>query len=298
MSNVRIAAVIVTFNRLPLLKESIDCIRLQSRVPDNIIVVNNSSTDGTREWLAQQRDLTVITQANAGSAGGQYTGIKTAYDLGFDWMWCMDDDCMPEYNALRELEQFFLTATARPIGFLASRVLWSDSSPHRMNLPGYFYNKRIWNFIGDDKFNSGCHAIDASSFVSCLFNAQAIKQVGLPNPNLFIWYDDLEYTIRFRLFGNYFIAKSTVIHKTPTNTSPALTAFDNGFDIKKYYGLRNFCFIYRTWNKIVLLRFICEFGYRITRAMLRHQITFTTVTLYVKAIFDGLCGRLDQREFL
>lgn len=51
----RIAAVVVTYNRLDLLKECINSIRQQTRKLDEIIVVNNSSTDGTLEWLNEGR---------------------------------------------------------------------------------------------------------------------------------------------------------------------------------------------------------------------------------------------------
>jgi len=54
----KIAAVVVTYNRLELLKQCIDSIKNQTRKPDEIIVVNNSSTDGTLEWLNPNKDLT------------------------------------------------------------------------------------------------------------------------------------------------------------------------------------------------------------------------------------------------
>ena len=102
----KIAAVVVTYNRIILLKECIKVLRHQTRRLDEIIVVNNSSTDGTLEWLNLQKDLKTITQENSGSAGGQHPGIKIAYENGYDWIWCMDDDCFPEVNALEKLCEF------------------------------------------------------------------------------------------------------------------------------------------------------------------------------------------------
>ena len=61
----KIYAVVVTFNRLELLKRNIDSLR-QNHPIERIIVVNNGSTDGTREWLSEQSDLLVITQENVG----------------------------------------------------------------------------------------------------------------------------------------------------------------------------------------------------------------------------------------
>jgi rhamnopyranosyl-N-acetylglucosaminyl-diphospho-decaprenol beta-1,3/1,4-galactofuranosyltransferase len=57
-----VAAAIVTHNRLELLKLSVRSLRTQARKPDEIIIVNNGSTDGTAEWLAEQEGLFVVTQ--------------------------------------------------------------------------------------------------------------------------------------------------------------------------------------------------------------------------------------------
>jgi GT2 family glycosyltransferase len=92
----KIAVVLVTYNRLYLLKECLTSLRKQTYKPDKIIIINNDSTDGTTDWLDEQTDLEVIHQANLGGAGGFYTGIKLAYEQGFDFIWVMDDDVEPE----------------------------------------------------------------------------------------------------------------------------------------------------------------------------------------------------------
>ena len=68
------AVVVVTRNRLELLKTCVAALRGQTRQPDEIIVVDNDSNDGTAEWLAAQKNLTVVRQQNTGGAGGFYEG--------------------------------------------------------------------------------------------------------------------------------------------------------------------------------------------------------------------------------
>ena len=80
----RIIAVVVTYNRRELLKRNIHSLRQQDSPLSAIVVVNNGSTDGTAEWLAEQHDLKVISQENVGGSGGFYTGIREAYDMGAD----------------------------------------------------------------------------------------------------------------------------------------------------------------------------------------------------------------------
>ena len=72
----KVGIVVVTYNRLALLKEAIDSLRNQIYTNREIVVVNNGSTDGTQEWLNAQKDIIVNTQQNLGGAGGLFTGVK------------------------------------------------------------------------------------------------------------------------------------------------------------------------------------------------------------------------------
>ena len=98
-----IAALVVTHNRLDMLKHCVASLLGQSSKINEVFVVNNGSTDGTGEWLDQQNNLRVFHQENIGSAGGFYTGIKLAYEAGYDWIWIMDDDAIPRLNCLELL---------------------------------------------------------------------------------------------------------------------------------------------------------------------------------------------------
>lgn len=51
--NKKVAAIVVTFNRITLLKECIEALRKQSYADFSIIVVDNGSTDGTNLWLSE-----------------------------------------------------------------------------------------------------------------------------------------------------------------------------------------------------------------------------------------------------
>ncbi|RYZ98092.1 MAG: glycosyltransferase, partial [Sphingobacteriaceae bacterium] len=90
--NESIVGVVVTFNRLDLLKNCITSLKRQTRSLDQIIVVNNGSTDGTEKWLNEQQGLIVIHQENSGGAGGFHRGMKEGYEHNYDWIWVMDDD--------------------------------------------------------------------------------------------------------------------------------------------------------------------------------------------------------------
>ena len=130
-------AVIVTCNRCELLKMSIEALLASKYELNKIVVVNNASTDGTKEYLdsLNQSKLIVMHQEkNEGGAGGFFYGIKEAYENGCDFVWIMDDDTVVTESALEELINGYEIVRDRPIGFLASNVFWQDNRPPHWDL--------------------------------------------------------------------------------------------------------------------------------------------------------------------
>lgn len=81
-------------------------------------MVNNGSTDGTKEWLARQTDIITINQENLGGAGGFYTGMKYMYDNGYEWLIMMDDDGIPDKDEIKNLIQSYdkvVSATGKEV---------------------------------------------------------------------------------------------------------------------------------------------------------------------------------------
>ena len=216
MHPTKISAVIVTRNRLALLQECLVALRGQTRPADEIIVIDNASDDGTKEWLAGQQGIVTVRQANLGGAGGFYEGIKRACEGGHDWIWCMDDDTIPASNALEELLRANekLVTAGRRAGFLCSKVLWTDGTLHKMNTPRMASDY----FAVLELFPAGILPVVSCSFVSVLISREAVKAVGLPFKEMFIWYDDLEYTRRISARYECFqVLSSRVEHRTKTN---------------------------------------------------------------------------------
>ena len=100
-----IVAVVVTYNRKELLKECIENLLLSDTKCD-ILVVDNHSTDGTEKSIyeyIQRKDIVYWnTGSNLGGAGGFSYGIRKAIEMGYDYVWLMDDDCMVHRDTLTE----------------------------------------------------------------------------------------------------------------------------------------------------------------------------------------------------
>ena len=207
----RVGIVVVTYNRLALLKEAIDSLRNQTYLNRDIVVVNNGSTDGTLEWLNSQKDLIVITQQNLGGAGGFFTGMKYVAEHDYDYCWIMDDDVVCHSDALQELVSAY---NKKPnIGFVCSKVIGINGCP--MNTPTVD-DRPTSNGDADftDLIAESMIKVKTATFVSVLCSVKTIKEVGLPYKEFFIWGDDTEYTNRISLNHECYMAcRSVVVHK-------------------------------------------------------------------------------------
>ena len=212
----KVAAVVVTYNRKALLLENIESLLNQTvRNLLDIIVVDNASTDGTKEALEKYINNNEIiyknTGANLGGAGGFQYGIRYAAEQGYEYVWIMDDDCIPTRNAL----EVFLDTDRKlngNYGYLSSKVLWKDNSICTMNV------QRRTMYCNVKDFNTSLVEVCMASFVSLFLPVKIVKEVGLPIKEFFIWTDDWEYTRRISLkYKCYLVNKSVVIHKSPSN---------------------------------------------------------------------------------
>jgi rhamnopyranosyl-N-acetylglucosaminyl-diphospho-decaprenol beta-1,3/1,4-galactofuranosyltransferase len=248
----RVYTVIVSYNRLRLLPDAVEAVINQSRKPDLVIIVDNNSTDGSREWLSRLETdrsevVTVLLDRNYGGAGGFYYGIKQAYERGADWIWVMDDDALPASDALECLLKspvFDSDQSRSHVGFLASRVNWTDGSPHLMNTP-----ESMGGTTPCDIDKSGIRRIAKASFVSLLINRVAVREVGYPIKEFFIHSDDVEYTLRITSsgFSAFFVPASQVRHLTSANRGVRLDDLDVTPEnlVRWEYTIRNFVAVAR-----------------------------------------------------
>lgn len=227
-----VAIIVVTFNRLNMLKDCIESLRLQTYTNHKIIVINNGSTDSTSEWLNTQKDLIVIEQSNQGGAGGFYSGIKYACEHGFSHSWVMDDDVEADKNALAVL----MEKTEFVKGFLCSHVL--DISGNPCNVPkistkkSQVSNELLWGEYIAHKLLR----VELSSFVSLLFDNKLIYEVGLPYREYFIWGDDTEFTKRIsNKYASYLAFESLVIHKRKIQCTLSIEKENEKNRIALYY---------------------------------------------------------------
>lgn len=298
---IRIAAVVVTYNRIKYLKKCISALQEQVRPLDAIYIINNGSTDGTKEWLDQQSDLMVVHQENVGGSGGFYRGIQEAYQHGFDWVWTMDDDVNPASTCLAELCKYiYLDQT----GILCPQRIKNGNiqldEVLKFNLSNPFKalkrNLQIKDIIDNAPID-----IEGMAFEGPLISKKTIQEIGFPNKDLFIFWDDTDYAYR-AILANLKVKyiPGAVLNKedlsTASTDAPVLRSW------KTPYGLRNLIYFTHTYGKnkffrivyprLVLLKYFI--GFLLHRMKQDGYYKRDDFQVIIKVFHDGMNNRLGK----
>lgn len=295
----KVVCVIVTYNRLNLLKEAIAAVKAQTYPIQHLYIIDNCSDDGTEGYLSTFKDdssMTIIRMDhNTGGAGGYAEGIKYAAKAEADWIWVMDDDTIPQPDALERLIPY--TAIDN-VGFLCSKVLWTDGQIHKMNIPDILEKQEEEknDIFKDSALNTKeCVAIRSASFVSLLLRSSIPWEIGLPYKEFFIWGDDAEYTARMYKAGYkaLMVNDSIAIHKTMMNYEGSIYNVPASAAWKFYYAERNASFLRRQGkNKVYFffsqLNAIRRHIRRIKKRHLPKNEEKSLLTACKKGLWDGL----------
>lgn len=262
-----IIAVVVTYNRMELLKRTVR--RLQQNKPlSDIVVVNNGSTDGTAGWLETQPDLIVINQANVGGSGGFYTGMEYAYRGGADWIWCMDDDVFPRADCLEQLLQH----TGREdVGILSPRRL-QKGKLFTHEFQGYNLTNPFASMYRDRLAKQNITTpveIKGAAFEGLLIRREVVEKVGLPNKELFIFCDDTDYCLRtVRVGYKILYVPSALMDKELFFSNDSWSERNKKKKWKRFYQIRNSTYLNHhyghNWGVKYLRGFIGVAGYILT----------------------------------
>jgi glycosyltransferase involved in cell wall biosynthesis len=116
----RISVVIPTRNRCHLLRELLEALTRQARLPDEVLVVDNDSQDQTPDVVRQfatQLPITYLHERERGAGAARNRGIREAAG---DVLAFTDDDCIPDRQWLHFIELSFLRDPS--IGMVAGKV--------------------------------------------------------------------------------------------------------------------------------------------------------------------------------
>ncbi len=245
VNEVKYSVVIVTYNRLDLLKECIQAVFNQSLKFDDVIIVDNASSDGTIDFLHQYDDLfhIIYEKINGGGAKGFKDGIEFVINrLDTDWILVIDDDAILDSEYLKDLNSFIINNPDYKA--VAGSVLTEGKVDvtHRKRLKSGLTFSIVPVGLGD--YKKDYFECDFASFCGLMVSAKLVKEVGLPKEEYFIWYDDSEYSLRIRTKTKIANVNGAWLnHKTKKSIQ------NNRLNWKGYYGIRNMGDIIHIYGK-------------------------------------------------
>ena len=245
----KFGVIVVTYNRLDLLKEVVDACSRQTYPFEEILIVNNASTDGTTEYLKtiKNKKIKVITlKKNSGGAGGFYEGTKYFLDKKIDYLLYIDDDAVIDLNYNKNILDN-ISKDEKIIGY--SGTVYTENNiifEHRRYLKKHF--KQINSTSSD--YEQSFFDYDLSTFCGVFLSMKIIKKIGLPKKEFFIWFDDTEYCLRANKYGKIRNINSSFLnHKTKISNQ-------SGYNWKSYYGIRNNYYIVKEYyGKLDLFKY-------------------------------------------
>jgi GT2 family glycosyltransferase len=298
------ASVTIAYNAARSLPRQIDALLGQTRPLQEIIVVDNASTDGTSAMLAElYPQVTVLRMPeNLGAAGAWAAGLSYATrEKRHDWVWTFDHDSVPASDALELLLRgvVTLTETGADIGIVATLPM--DRST------GTSYPPLLWRdgFVkgSPDLLQQPVWMADLVITSGCMVKREMVLEIGLPRSDFFMDIFDLEYSIRARSRG-YEIAVITgakLAHQIGNTRKINLLGHKrlwlNQPPWREYYIGRNLTYLawrlYPTLKtKISTARYLTK---HLAGVLLFSSDGLVCAIRMVQGVSDGLRGRLGIR---
>lgn len=245
-----ITAVIVTFNRIDMLKKSLDLYNTQSVKMNRIIIVNNNSSDGTKEYLNQWKEvqedyskIVINLEENIGGSGGFYIGFQEALKHKADWIWVSDDDAFVKKNTFENFQNFINSLNNDELGKIAvisGKVInyGEIDLNHRRRIKKKFISV-VETCVSKDEYTNKYFQCDLISYVGIFINYYILSKAEMPEKEYFIFYDDSEHSLSLKKYGKIIcVPDIEVEHNVKSEDTDTISW-------KTYYGIRNKLLTYK-----------------------------------------------------
>lgn len=293
-----IGALVLTYNRQALLARCLDAILGQSEPPDAVIVLDNGSQDGTKDYLCRSgllddaRVCAYRFEENAGPAAGLDALFRIAYCRRFDWLWCMDDDVIAGSDALAALKAAFARNFSRPeeVAFLVSAAVSGTgdaSNVPEIDMRAEWLRCPTWA----DRLDDGLVKLRWATFNSILIPRSTLLGVGAICPDFYFAGEDIDFTLRAtERAPGYLVGKSKVTHlRESGGVFSALTQVDpRRIRMASCYYRNNIYLRRRYYSWARMLLFVGKSGWEALMALRARTHRFRRAASILRGVLAGL----------
>ncbi len=257
--NPLVSVIVLNYNAGELLLNCIESIKKSAYKNLEIIVVDNISTDKSQETCKEKYpDVKLIqNNENFGYCEGNNIGIREAKG---DYIIILNPDTIVEYNWVEELISAynkFGEGLYQPKILSLEKTQILQSTGNMLHIFGF-------GFARDKGKNDNLekNTIEKIGYASgtCLFTSKKVlKQVGLLDPFLFLYHDDLDLGWRAAQIGisSYYVPNSVIYH---------VESYALKWNARKFYWLernRKYCILThyskKTYSKILPSLMLVDF---------------------------------------
>ena len=240
---IEISVIVVNFNSGALLGECLRHLRAQTRCPEQIIVVDNASHDGSADQLEDDYPGVRVIRLNhnLGFAVANNLAARQAGDV--EWLALLNPDAFP---APDWLERLLAAARAHPECASFGARLLDAGDPGRLDGTGdvYHVSGLAWRRDHGRSVASGtteAGEIFAPCAAAALYRRAAFQEAGGFDEDYFCYFEDVDLGFRLRLlgYGCRYVPDAVVRH-----VGSAVTGRRSPFSL--YHGHRNLVW---TWCK-------------------------------------------------
>jgi len=286
--SVLISLIVLTYN---CKAQIANCVKSISNLDYNnfeLIMVDNNSTDGTRQLLADLKiDKSIpvkiiLNSTNLGYNLGNLAGIQNSKG---DIIAIINPDVILEKTWLKNMMDYLQENPKRVI--VGGKLLNSDKTVQSMGGLLDIYGATILRKTNENNQKFFYHP--GSAFV---FKKKILKQINL-DPNLFMYYDDVDLAWQTRLLGYQidYCENACAVHKQ--NTSWSVVPISKFYNISKnriYICLKNYSLNRRIRRipKIIFFVFSDSIYYSVKSKSPKYFLTFFKIIGWNLANFNKM----------
>ena len=196
----RVAVVVPNWNGRRWLPGLLDSLAAQTRAPDEVVVVDNGSTDGSLELLAERGVRTIALGRNTGFAAAANRGIEA-----------VDADLVALVNTDVELDPSWIEQTRvrlledAEVGSVATKMVLMDDPSIIDDAGDELRRDGVAHQRGHGRRDDGRFDAPGEAFSACagaaLYRRAAVLGVGGFDERLFSYLEDVDLGLRLRLAG-------------------------------------------------------------------------------------------------
>ena len=229
----RLAVIVINWNGIEDTLLCVDSLLKQTHKTLQIIVVDNGSTDNSKQLLekkqsevGEERLTTIYLPHNTGFTGGVNTGINYALARNFDGIALFNNDAVADKNWLKELADSLFKQPKT--GIATGLLLHEDSKT--IDSTGDWYS--LWGLPFPRSRNEPPKNAPKAGYVfsgsggASLYRPEMLEEIGIFDNHYFAYYEDVDISFRAQLAGwqVFYNPKAVAYHKQGA-TSSKLSGF-------------------------------------------------------------------------